>query len=88
MKIKRFNEALTGRWRPGDKIIKGTLHMDFEIAKEDLDLEDYDGDIESALTVYLQDCISNRMYEYKLVDYQDNEIEDEELYDSTIKYNI
>ena len=32
---KRFNEKLTGSWEPGDKIIKGTLHVDFEIDKND-----------------------------------------------------
>jgi hypothetical protein len=89
MEIKRF-EALKGPWwKPGDKIVKGTLHWDFEIYKEDLDryIKEYD-DLESALQVYLQDNMSNRNFEYKLVDYQDNEIKDEEIFDDTNKYNL
>ena len=89
MEIKRF-EALTGRWNPGDKIIKGTLHWDFEIYKDgDMEryINEYD-DLESAIHVYLQDHISNIIFDYKLVDYQDNEIEDEELFDSTNRYNV
>jgi len=88
MEIKRF-EALTGRWKPGDKIVKGTLHWDFEIDKDDLKryIKEYD-DLDNALHVYFQDNISNRIFEYKLVDYQGNEIEDEELFDSINKYNV
>ena len=42
----------------------------------------------SALQVYLQDNIITNNFEYKLVDYQGNVIEDEDLFDATNKYNL
>jgi hypothetical protein len=89
MKIKKF-EALKGTYyQPGDKIIQGTLHIDFEILEEDIKeyIEEY-GDIEAAINVYLQDRVTNKYYDWKLVDYQGNEIKDEELFDDTKKYNV
>ena len=87
MKILRFNEAIN--YKPTDKIIKGTLHWDFEIFREDLDsyINTFD-DLESALQVYLRDNMSNKNFDYKLVDGNGNEIEDEEEFDDANKYNL
>ena len=90
MEIKRFETLKYAKYyKPGDKIYQGTLHIDFEILKEDLEkyIDEY-GDVGNAIEVYLQDHLSNKNFEYRLVDYQGNPIEDEELYDETNKYNL
>jgi len=89
MKIQRFNKSLDGRYGPTDKILKGTLHMEFEVPKSDLGpyIEEYD-DTETALAVYLQDSGIGNYIEYELVDYKGNKIEDEEFFDETNKYNL
>lgn len=88
--IKRFNEELKNKWlfKPGDKIVKGTLHYDFEINKNELDIDD-DNDLMNAVVYYLQGSIDEDNIEnLKLVDYDDNEIDDEEFYDDTRNFNL
>lgn len=90
MKIKRFNEKLKHQWlfKPGDKIITGTLHYDFEINKNELDLDGND-DLENAVVYYLQGSInSDNIENLKLVDYDGNVIDDENLYDDTKNFNL
>lgn len=91
MEIKRFENMKGAWWKPGDIIIKGTLNKDFEIYKEDLDryLDAY-GDMSNALQAYLSEWISNKDFDWKYVDYQGNEIQEEEIefYRDVKNYNI
>ncbi len=91
MDIKRFENMKENWWKPGDIIIKGVLHKEFEIDKNDLDnyIDDYN-DVDNALQAFLSEGITNKNFEWKYVDYQGKEIseEDIEIYKNTKKYNI
>ena len=100
MKLLRFNEKY--RLDPTDKIIKGTITMEyavvnFEIPKDDLmsekdklnqDSYSQNIDIESAIFNYIHDRMDTNNVESELVDYKGNVIEDEDAFDNAVKYNM
>lgn len=100
MKILRFNEKYG--LDPTDKIIKGTITMEyavvkFEIPKEDLmrekdklnqDSYSQDVDFQLAIFNYISDRMDSENIEYELVDYKGNVIEDEDAFDNVVKYNM
>ena len=104
MKIRRFNESNVIRkingLKPTDKVARltfsGTLDVPLkEIEKTDYyqsyhnDKSDKHSDVSYALEEYLHTSgESSNFFTWELYDGNDNPIEDEEMFDSSLKYNI
>ena len=104
MKIKRFTELnemqtqLIGSVPEGEKILKGTLKVDFEVLKSDILESDYygryygkngdDGVFYSLLEYVKNKLVDSGDLEYQLVDGKGNVIEDEDVFDDSQKFKI
>ena len=103
MKIKRFNESLTEKWNPTDKVLKVHMKYDFEINIDTLrkspsfieHCKEYPGspdDWESEdLEYVIQEWVwleGEPTIEYQLYDGLGNKIDDEQKFDTVNKYNL
>lgn len=98
MKILRFNEKLNySNFEQNDKIVKGSVimeecgYVEFEIKKSDLmkEEEEYGHiDLTDRIIQYITTSMEAGTVNWDLVDYNGEIIEDEKLFDKSIKYNI
>ena len=104
MKIRRFNEANVIRkingLKPTDKVVRLTFSGTLDVLLEEIEKtnyyinyigldEDKDGVISYALEEYLYNSgESSNFYDWKLYDGNGNPIEDEKMFDTSIKYNV
>ena len=104
MKIKRFNEALEGKYNPSEKILKITFSGTLEVPMKKIEEtnyyqsyckspEDRDMCVHYGIEEYIHETSdAANFYSYELYDGEGNLIKNEEEFDSHIanikKYNI